>query len=149
MADERQFDSPKILRFGDKTAGDQAGDAVQCAQCEAMLADALDGTLAADQQERFDAHVAECGLCSQMLADARRGVAWLEMLRTPGAIADELLPGLIELFLDGPSIKSTPTDACSVTPLPPARLRVSDLILAQTRGALGEGGGGDCGDRGG
>ena len=56
---------------------------MQCAQCEAMLADALDGTLAADRQERFDAHVAECGLCSQMLADSRRGAAWLEMLRTP------------------------------------------------------------------
>jgi hypothetical protein len=83
VADERQFGSPKILRFGDKAAGNQAGDAVQCAQCEAMLADALDGALAADQQERFDAHVAECGQCSQMLADARRGAAWLEMLRTP------------------------------------------------------------------
>jgi hypothetical protein len=71
------------LQFGDKAAGNLTGDAVQCAQCEAMLADALDGALAADRQERFDAHVAECGLCSQMLADARRGVAWLEMLRTP------------------------------------------------------------------
>ncbi|MGP8259245.1 MAG: anti-sigma factor family protein [Acidobacteriaceae bacterium] len=83
MADERQFGSPKVLRFGDKAAGNQADDVVQCAQCEAMLADALDGTLAADQQERFDAHGAECGLCSQMLADTRRGAAWLDMLRTP------------------------------------------------------------------
>ena len=83
MADERQFDNPKVLQFGDKATGNQAGDALQCAQCEAMLADALDGTLAADRQERFDAHVAECGLCSQMLADSRRGAAWLEMLRTP------------------------------------------------------------------
>ena len=83
MADERQFGNPKILQFGDKTAGNLAGDALHCAQCETMLADALDGTLAADRQERFDAHVTECGLCSQMLADARRGAAWLEMLRTP------------------------------------------------------------------
>jgi len=83
VADERQFGSPKILQFGDKTAGNHAGDAVQCAQCETMLADALDGALTVDQQERLDAHVAECGLCSQMLADARRGAAWLEMLRTP------------------------------------------------------------------
>ncbi len=83
MADEKQIGSPKVLRFGDKTAGNLAGDAVQCAQCEAMLADALDGALTADIQECFDAHVTECGLCSQMLADARRGAAWLEMLRTP------------------------------------------------------------------
>jgi hypothetical protein len=83
VADERQFGSPKVLQFGDKAAGNQADDALHCAQCETMLADALDGTLAADQQQRFDAHVTECGLCSQMLADARRGAAWLEMLRTP------------------------------------------------------------------
>ncbi len=79
MADARQFGSPKILRFGEKTVGDGG----QCAECEARLADALDGTLAADQQERFDAHVAKCGPCSQILADARRGAAWLEMLRAP------------------------------------------------------------------
>jgi hypothetical protein len=83
VADERQFGSPKILQFGDKAACNQAGDAVHCAQCETMLADALDGALTADQLERFDAHVTECVLCSQMLADARRGAAWLEMLRTP------------------------------------------------------------------
>ncbi len=83
MADGRQFGSPKILRFGDKAAGNQAGDGGQCAECEAMLADALDGALTAEEQERFDAHTAECVPCSQMLADARRGAAWLEMLRTP------------------------------------------------------------------
>jgi hypothetical protein len=83
VADARQFGSPKVLQFGDKTSGNRAGDSVQCAQCEAMLADALDGALTAAEQERFDAHVAECGPCSQMLADARRGGAWLEMLRTP------------------------------------------------------------------
>lgn len=48
-----------------------------------MLADALDGALSAEEQERFDAHTAVCVPCSQMLADARRGAAWLEMLRTP------------------------------------------------------------------
>jgi hypothetical protein len=71
------------MRFGDKAAGNQAGDGGVCAQCETMLADALDGALTAEQQERFEAHVAECAPCSQMLADARRGAAWLEMLRTP------------------------------------------------------------------
>ena len=83
MADERQIGSPKVLRFGDKTAGNQADGALHCAQYEAMLADALDGALTTEQQERFDAHGFECGLCSQMLADARCGAAWLEMLRTP------------------------------------------------------------------
>ena len=82
MADSKQFGSPKILQFGDKTGGNQP-DSGHCAQCEAMLADALDGTLSAADQELFDVHMACCTPCSQMLADARRGVAWLEMLRTP------------------------------------------------------------------
>lgn len=83
MADRRQFGNPKVLQFGDKTVGNQPGDSGHCAQCEAMLADALDGTLSATDQEIFDGHMASCGPCSQMLADARRGAAWLEMLRYP------------------------------------------------------------------
>jgi hypothetical protein len=72
-----------MRQFGDQTAGNQPGDGGHCAQCEAMLADALDGTLSTEDQALFDLHMAACGPCSQMLADARRGAAWLEMLRTP------------------------------------------------------------------
>ncbi len=82
MAESRQFGGPKIRQFGDKPGGDQpnSGD---CAQCENMLADALDGTLSAADQKLFDSHMAQCGPCAQLLADAQRGVAWLEMLRHP------------------------------------------------------------------
>jgi hypothetical protein len=48
-----------------------------------MLTDALDGTLSAADQQLFDTHMAICEPCSQVLADARRGAAWLEMLRSP------------------------------------------------------------------
>jgi hypothetical protein len=61
-----------------------------------MLADALDGTLSAADQELFDAHMALCDPCSQSLADARRGAAWLEMLRSP---APEPPAGLLERIL--------------------------------------------------
>jgi Putative zinc-finger len=86
VADSKQFGSPKIpriLQFGDKTTGNQPGDSGHCAQCEAMLADALDGTLSAEDKEFFTFHVEQCGPCAQGLADARRGAAFLEMLRTP------------------------------------------------------------------
>jgi len=82
VADNRQFGSPKVLQFGDKP-GNQPGDSGHCGQCEAMLADALDGTLTAEDQEIFDVHMLHCGPCSQLLADAKRGAAWLEMLRDP------------------------------------------------------------------
>jgi len=83
VADSKQFGSPKILQFGDKTAGNQSGDGGHCAQCQAMLTDAIDGTLSAADQELFDRHMAECGPCAQLLADAHRGAAWLEILRDP------------------------------------------------------------------
>jgi hypothetical protein len=84
------------LQFGDKTAGDKPGDSGHCAQCEAMLADALDGTLSATDQEFFDLHLENCGPCAQSLADARRGIAFLEMLRDPApeppeAMVDRIL----------------------------------------------------------
>jgi hypothetical protein len=81
------------MQFGDAIAGNLSGD---CARCEAMLADALDGVLTAADQESFDAHMAECGPCAQLLADARRGAAWLEMLRTP---APQPPPALLEKIL--------------------------------------------------
>lgn len=96
MADSKQFGNPKILQFGDKTAGNRAGDSGHCAECEAMLADALDGTLSPADQALFDAHMADCGPCSQLLADARRGAAFLEILRHP---APEPPAALLERIL--------------------------------------------------
>jgi hypothetical protein len=81
VAESRQFGGPKIRQFGDKPGGNQPGDSAHCAQCEAMLADALDGTLSPADQELFDSHMALCGPCSQLWADAKRGAAWLGMLR--------------------------------------------------------------------
>ena len=80
MADSSKFGNPKT-QFGDTTASQ--ADNTHCAQCEAMLADALDGTLTAADQGTFDAHMLTCGPCGQLLADAKRGHAWLEMLRDP------------------------------------------------------------------
>lgn len=68
--------------FGGSKPGTPGGSP-SCAECEAMLADALDGTLTADEQQRFDAHMLSCAECSEMLADAQRGAAWLELLRDP------------------------------------------------------------------
>jgi hypothetical protein len=83
VADNKNFGAPKILQFGDKTPGNLSGDSGHCSQCEAMLADALDGTLSAADQEFFDTHMANCEPCAQSFADARRGIAFLEMLRHP------------------------------------------------------------------
>ena len=83
MTDVRQF-------------GDLGTRSLDCTRCEAMLADAGDGALSAEEQQFFDAHIIECGPCEQLLAEAKRGAAWLEMLRTP---APEPPPALLEKIL--------------------------------------------------
>ena len=83
MTDVRQF-------------GDRETRRLDCARCEAMLADAVDSALAPEEQAFFEAHIADCSPCAQLLAEARRGAAWLEMLRTP---APEPPPALLERIL--------------------------------------------------
>jgi hypothetical protein len=80
VADKKQ----DLSQFGFRSAkAAQSGESQQCAQCEAMLMDALDGTLSPEEQTAFDLHLVGCAACSGMLADAQRGTAWLEMLRDP------------------------------------------------------------------
>jgi hypothetical protein len=74
VADLNQFGSAKPL---------QSADAQQCAQCEAMLTDVLDGTLSTADQTAFDLHMVGCPSCATMLAEAKRGAAWLNMLKSP------------------------------------------------------------------
>jgi hypothetical protein len=77
VADFNQFGSAKPGNLGGP------GNPQHCAQCEAMLSDALDGTLSATDQATFDLHLVGCPSCASMLADAQRGAAWMEMLKSP------------------------------------------------------------------
>jgi hypothetical protein len=72
-------------QFGSVKPGNPSGpsDPQHCAQCEAMLSDALDGTLSPADQATFDLHLVGCPSCATMLADAQRGAAWMEMLKSP------------------------------------------------------------------
>jgi hypothetical protein len=75
-----------------------------------MLTDAVDGLLTAEEQVAFDGHLAACKLCSEMLADARRGVAWMELLRED---APEPSADLLERIL-----AATPQTAAKSNVLP-------------------------------
>jgi hypothetical protein len=77
VADFNQFSSAKPGNLGGP------GNSQHCSQCEAMLPDALDGTLSAADQATFDLHLAGCPSCASMLADAQRGAAWMEILKSP------------------------------------------------------------------
>ena len=71
MADFNQFGSVK------------PGTPQVCAHCETLLMDTLDRTASPSDQAFFDKHIASCTTCSRMFMDAKRGGAWIEMLRDP------------------------------------------------------------------
>src|ERR1700675_4637533 len=56
------------------------GETLNCAEFEALLAEALDGALAGGERERFDAHRAACADCGPMYADAAAGLSWMKSL---------------------------------------------------------------------
>jgi hypothetical protein len=54
---------------------------MQCIEFEALLADALDGTLEAPRMAAFQAHAHGCLDCGPLLAQARAGLAWMKSLQ--------------------------------------------------------------------
>ncbi len=53
---------------------------MECIEVEALLAEALDGTLQGTQREAFAAHERSCASCQSMLAEARAGMLLLQGL---------------------------------------------------------------------
>jgi Putative zinc-finger len=53
----------------------------ECAVCEAMCPDAVDGTLTEAERRVFERHVAHCPACAKEYEEAQRGAAWLGMLK--------------------------------------------------------------------
>jgi hypothetical protein len=82
--------------FGEVESSEERSAA--CAVCETMLPEAVDGMLSEAEQRAFDKHVAGCVECARELAEAKRGAAWLSMLKsqTPEAPAGLLAKILAE-----------------------------------------------------
>ncbi len=53
---------------------------MQCAEFDALLIDALDGTLAGSRLEKFHAHARVCATCGPLFAEADGGRRWLKSL---------------------------------------------------------------------
>jgi anti-sigma factor RsiW len=91
-----------------------------CMVCEAMLPEAVDGLLSAAEQAAFDKHVAGCVECARELAEARRGAAWLSMLKSQ---APEPPAGLLAKILAETTGTAAQTASHVAAPAPfvPAR----------------------------
>lgn len=53
---------------------------MQCAEFDALLSDALDGTLSNGKTANFEQHKSACATCGAMFAEAEAGLKWLETL---------------------------------------------------------------------
>ena len=53
---------------------------MQCAEFDALLSQAIDGTLAGERLAAFEAHGRECKLCGPLLQEAEAGHRWLKSL---------------------------------------------------------------------
>ena len=53
-----------------------------CVACEEMLTDAVDGVLSPADQAFFDMHMGACTTCMDHFVEAKRGAAWLELLKS-------------------------------------------------------------------
>jgi hypothetical protein len=130
--DHSQFGSKKPV---------QSGDPQHCAQCEAMLMDALDGTLSPADRAAFDLHLLSCVTCSAMVADAQRGAAWLEMLKSPrpepsATLLDRILAQTSGQPSDAATTASSAADKTSPVPfLVPPNALLGRPALANVTGA--------------
>jgi hypothetical protein len=68
---------------------------LQCEEWEALLADALDGTLAAEDAAVFTAHSKDCPMCAELLAQARQGQEWMKFLHEEPAVPADLVEKIL------------------------------------------------------
>jgi hypothetical protein len=120
VADWTQFE-------GLKGAG--AAGPLTCEACEAMCLDAVDETLSAAELAVFERHVAGCVNCAQQLAEARRGAAWMQMLKVqrPEPSADLLARILAQ---------TSGAAASNVLPMRAAAEQISARTVVPVRGKL-------------
>lgn len=93
--------------------GELKGRSAACSVCEAMLPEAVDGMLSETEQSAFDKHVAGCVECARELAEARRGAAWLSMLKSQ---APEPPAGLLAKILAETTGSAQPQTKTTVAP---------------------------------
>jgi hypothetical protein len=67
---------------------------MQCSDFDALLSQAIDGTLAGEKLAVFEAHGNECKLCGPLLREAEAGRGWLKSLEEvepPGELVTNIL----------------------------------------------------------
>jgi hypothetical protein len=69
---------------------------LQCEEWEALLVDALDGTLKAEDSAVFAAHGEDCPMCAEMLAQAKQGQEWMKFLHEEPPVPADLVSRILD-----------------------------------------------------
>lgn len=67
-----------------------------CEEWEALLADALDGTLTPESETLFTAHGTNCPMCAEMLAQAKQGQEWMQFLHEEPPVPSDLVSKILD-----------------------------------------------------
>ena len=82
--------------FDPRPAGPQKrGRLLQCEEWEALLVDALDGTLTAQDSAAFQLHGETCEACGQLLEQAKKGQEWLRFLHEEPPVPADLMTKIL------------------------------------------------------
>jgi Putative zinc-finger len=76
---------------------------MQCNEFDALLSQAIDGTLAGDRLAAFEAHGRECKVCGPLLESAEAGRSWLKALEEVEPPADVVTKILLRTTGRAPS----------------------------------------------
>ncbi len=110
------------------------GSTLKCEAWEALLTDALDGTLSASDSAAFTAHSDACMACAELLEAARRGSEWLQFLReappAPEGLVERILAGTSGLPESGPLL---PAGAAAVPSHPWLGVHMLQKHMAESR----------------
>lgn len=86
--------NPTSGKAADGTSGSKPR-VLFCEQWEALLVDALDGTLSATESAAFYAHRESCLACAQLLEESKRGSEWLHFLETEPEVPADLISKIL------------------------------------------------------
>jgi hypothetical protein len=114
-------------------ASGERGRVLRHDEWEALLADALDGTLSAADAAAFSRHQNECAACGQILKETQQGKSWMEYLAAEPEVPAGLLQKILTRTSGQPQVGDPGVAASPI--LLPARPAWRHVLLPAVRHA--------------
>lgn len=108
---------------------------LDCSEWEALLVDALGGTLSATESAAFETHREGCLACAQLMEEAKRGSEWLSFLEAEPDVPQDLVGRILAQTSGTELVPSTPLAVAGETAasVPPGWLPGLERHAAQSR----------------